>query len=144
MAVLRDRLESFGRVKMPKVNLGMLANPKGGVPAGRGREQGEAVGLPQWFRVKVGVAGLTARARRGDPDLEQVDGLGRGGIELGVLHAGPCGHVLELASLDDATISHRVLMLQLTSDDVGEDLHRGVWVSAEAFAGSDDVVIDDP
>jgi hypothetical protein len=79
-----------------------------------------------------------------DPDLQQVQRLGARRIDLAVGHAGAGGHALDLTGLDDRAGAHRVAVLQLAAEHVGDDLHVGVRVGAEAAAGGNLVVVDHP
>ena len=53
------------------------------------------------------------------------------------------GHVLQFAGANHRAGAHAVAMLQRAVDDPGEDLHVFVGVHAEAFAGRDDVFVQD-
>ena len=78
-----------------------------------------------------------------EPYLEQVEGLGGGGIHLAVAHAGTRRHVLELAGNQRLADAGAVLVLHRSFEDVGEDLHVAVGMLAEARRGRDAVLVDD-
>src|SRR6185312_12815332 len=60
-----------------------------------------------------------------------------------MLHAGAGGHVLQFTGLDDAPVAHGVFMRKLPAEHVGDDFHVAVRMRAEAFAGHDEIVVDD-
>jgi hypothetical protein len=111
------------------------------IPGGHEPQVALLVGLGE---ILLLVARGEAAALREDPDLEEVDQLRLGGVELAVGHAGPGGHALHIAGLDDGAIAHAIAVLEAPLDDVREDLHVAVRVGAEAAAGLHPVLVDDP
>ena len=53
-------------------------------------------------------------------------------------------HELDLARCELSPISHAILMLQSTTDDVAEDFHIAVLVGGKAAAWRYTVFVDDP
>src|SRR5262249_26215418 len=80
---------------------------------------------------------------RQDPDLHEVDRVGRGRVVLAVQDAGAGGHALHLAGADDGAGAQAVAVLQRALDDVGDDLHVAVRVGAEAGARPNPVLVHD-
>src|SRR5262249_9454845 len=78
-----------------------------------------------------------------DPDLEEVDGIGRRGVPLAVQDARPGAHALELAGPDDRAVAHAVAVLELALQNVGEDLHVAVTVGPEPLPRPDAVLVED-
>ena len=58
-------------------------------------------------------------------------------------HAGARAHALSVAGADDGTVSHAVLVLESSFQDVGDDLHVAVGMHGEAVAALHPVFIDD-
>lgn len=78
-----------------------------------------------------------------DPDLEEVEWLRGGWVELRVGDAGACAHELDFPGLELAGVSHGVHMGEGAGEDVAEDFHIVVRVGGEAAAGGDFVLVDD-
>src|SRR5262245_4321580 len=89
------------------------------------------------------VAGLDPAALREHPDLEEVHGLLPRGVELAVEHPRPRAHPLDLAGADDRSRPHAVLVLELSFEDVGDDLHVPVRMRPEPLSWLHPVVVDD-
>lgn len=79
-----------------------------------------------------------------NPDLEKVNGFGRGRVELAVLHARSRRHVLNISRAYDAAIPHGVPVLKGATQDVRDDFHVAMRVGGETAAAGDDVVVDHP
>ncbi len=92
----------------------------------------------------LGVAGRNARSLGEDPDLEEVPGLARAWIELGVGNPGARAHQLNLPRLKGAFIAHRIAVLELSFENVGKDFHVPVRVGRESRTGSNGVFVDYP
>ena len=90
------------------------------------------------------VTRLEIRAVRHDPDLNEMEAFGLRGIDLAVLDAAARAHDLNLARLELRMITHAVLMLDGTFEDVRKNLHILMAMRREAHAGSHQVLIDDP
>jgi hypothetical protein len=58
--------------------------------------------------------------------------------------AGAGAHHLHLTPADDALAAGAVLVGHRAGDHIGENLHVAVGMGAEAAAGRDGVVVDDP
>jgi hypothetical protein len=108
---------------------------------GRGYE-GEGIVTAPVLDGEFLVSWLCVSLLGSDPNLEKVDWFGGRGVELRMSDSGSGGHVLEFTGLDDATIAHGVLMLELAGNDVGNDFHAGVRMFAKALVGSDGIIID--
>src|SRR2546428_1489095 len=77
-----------------------------------------------------------------DPDLQEVHGLGFGGVELAVHHPATRAHALDVSGLDHASPSGGIAMRETAVEDVGDDLHVAVQMGTEALSGLDRVVVD--
>lgn len=91
----------------------------------------------------LGVGWLEALGAGFDPDLEEVNFLVAGGIELRVGDAEAGAHELDLAGLELAAISHAVFVSECAGDDIAEDFHVAVGVCGKSATGCDAVLIDD-
>src|SRR3954451_15622333 len=65
-------------------------------------------------------------------------------IEFAVANARISRHPLHVARPDDRASADTVLMFQCAFDDVRDDLHVAVTVSAKPCTGPDPVLIDNP
>ena len=90
------------------------------------------------------VAWRQALLRWQQPDLIEVDGLGRRRIEFAVLNSGSRRHPLKLTDVDDRAVAHAVPVFQLPFQDIGDDLHVPVAVHAKALAGLHPILVHDP
>ena len=88
------------------------------------------------------VAGRDAARGRLDPDLQEVHGLGRRGVELAVAHAGAGTHALHVAGPDHRAGAEAVAMLEAALQHVGDDLHVPMGVGREALARRDPILVD--
>src|SRR6185503_4484755 len=88
------------------------------------------------------VARLVATAVGHDPDLEEVDRLALGRIELAVGDAGPGAHPLHFAGPDHGAGAQAVPMLQRSLEHVADDLHVAVAVGRKAVVGLYAVLVD--
>src|SRR6266550_5522808 len=77
------------------------------------------------------------------PDLEKVDWRVWRRIKFAVPDTTPGAHVLQIACLDDAPITHRVLVFQFTLDHVAENFGVSMGVLAESPARLDHIIIND-
>ena len=64
-------------------------------------------------------------------------------VELAVLHTGAGRHSLDVTAPDDGAVAHAVAVRELALEDVRDDLHVPVAVSAEALTRLDAVFVDD-
>src|SRR5204863_4420273 len=85
---------------------------------------------------------LQAPRVRDNPDLVEVNRLAAAGVELAVQHPAPGGDALQLAWPQDRAVAPAVAMLELATQDVGDNLHVTVWMGAKAGVGGDAVLID--
>lgn len=53
------------------------------------------------------------------------------------------GHVLNLTRSDDAPVTHRILVLKRTTQDIRDDFHVPVRMSSESHTRADPILIDD-
>ena len=102
-------------------------------------------------RRKLGLRGLpfgVARAQAWsvglNPDLDEMQTFGLGGIVFAVTDSAAGAHDLDLARSELGMVAQAVAMLNHALQNVGEDLHVSVAVRREAHGGGDDVLIDDP
>ncbi len=51
-------------------------------------------------------------------------------------------HVLQIPCLNDRAVAHAIPMLQLTLNDVGEDLHVRMWMCGETAVRLHRIVVD--
>src|SRR5713226_5701929 len=65
-------------------------------------------------------------------------------VVFGVAHTSAGAHALDFTRRDDADIAQVVAMLELSLDDVGDNLHLPVPVLGETAGGPDDVVVEHP
>src|SRR4029453_8714680 len=79
-----------------------------------------------------------------DPDLEQVHGLHRGGVELAMLDARAGPHALPPAGPDPRAGTEAVAVLEPAVEHPGEDLHVAMRMGPEAASGLPHVAVDDP
>ena len=79
-----------------------------------------------------------------EPELHQLRRLGFGWVELRVAQARAGAHALDFSGRDDAGVAHRVAMLELPFDQIGDDFHLAMGMERESAAGGDGVVIKDP
>ncbi len=89
------------------------------------------------------IARLDVLLLRQDPDLQEVDLIGRAAVVLRVGQARPGGHDLHLASANDLLVAGRVFMGELPPQGDRDDLHIVVRVRAETHRGRHDVVVQD-
>jgi hypothetical protein len=71
------------------------------------------------------------------PDLQEMQLFVLRVVELAVQDARSGGHALYVTRWYDGTVSHAVLVLDRTVDDVRDDLHVLVRMRAEALPGRD-------
>lgn len=128
-------------VLVDEEGVGVVGGLAGGVVLGRGDES--EAGLGGGGEGFLLVARGEAAAVGVNPDLEEVDGVGVGGVALAVEDAASGGHALELAGSDDGGVAEVVSVLEFALEDVGDDLHVAVSVGVEASAGCDAVLVDD-
>ena len=136
------RRELFVRGEVAEVDLAIGAGRDGVIAAIRGGDQSERASGGVGEEVVIVVAGFASGHVGLKPDLEEVNGVGGGGIEFGMLDPVASGHVLEFARFNDAAVAHGILVFQLAGNDVGKDFHGAMRVGAEALAGSDLVIVD--
>src|SRR6185312_5691207 len=79
-----------------------------------------------------------------NPDLQEMDGLGLGRVELGMADAGAGRHALHLTGTNQSLGAGRVLMREPTLEHIGDDLHVAVAVRREAGPRNHPVLVDHP
>ena len=77
-----------------------------------------------------------------NPDLKEVDDVLLRVVVLAVGDAGPGRHPLNLARPDQRAVSHAVLVLQHSIENVGDDLHVAVRMRVEALPRLDEILVD--
>ena len=87
------------------------------------------------------MAGLEPSFRCAQPDLKNVRPVGPRRIRFAVANAASGGHALELASVDDARATHRILVRERALANVGDDLGIAVRVAREACAWRETVFV---
>ena len=70
--------------------------------------------------------------------------LARRSVELAVPDAAARADPLDVARAHDGRVAHRVAMLQRAFDDVGDDFHVAMRMRAEALAGRNEILVNDP
>ncbi len=80
------------------------------------------------------VAGYQAALCGLDPDLEEMDEVLVGCVELAVAHARARAHALHVAGVDHRPVAHGVLVREAAFEHVADDLHVAMAVGAEALA----------
>ena len=90
------------------------------------------------------IAGGKPFARRKQPNLEKVNRLTWRIINFTVRNARSRRNALHLASLHHRTVSHAVLVLERTTDDVTDDFEVTMRMRAETLAALNAVFIDHP
>ena len=90
------------------------------------------------------VAGGETSAVRVNPDLQEMQRLIRGGIELAVSDTLAGAHQLDLAGLELAAVAHAVLVGESSFEDIAEDLHVAMGMGPKAVPGIDAIVVDHP
>ena len=111
-------------VEQGRVDQGVLMKVQRSPPAvGRGDHAESAPALRR-AEALLFVAGLEARHRGAEADLENVSRVGPGCVRLAVTNAGPGRDALEFARLEDARSACRVLVREGAFADVGD--HLGV------------------
>jgi len=80
---------------------------------------------------------------RQDPDLQEMNRLVLGVIELAVTDAGPGTHALYLAGKDHRAGAQAVLVLERAFEDIGDDFHVAVRMRRETFARRHTILVDD-
>lgn len=93
---------------------------------------------------QIVMAGWDAELGGFQPDLEEVNGFFGTAVEFTVGEAGAGAHALETAGGEEGGGAGGVFVGEGAIEDPGDDLHIAVGVGAEAGAGHDDVVVDDP
>ena len=88
------------------------------------------------------ITGLDPFALGDEPGLQEVAGLGLGGVEFGVGDAGAGGHALDSAGRQDFGVAGAVLMPECAFKYVSDDFHVGMGMRTESRPRSDDVVVD--
>jgi hypothetical protein len=88
------------------------------------------------------VARFQPLLRGRNPDLQQVRRLRRRRIVLAVPNSSSCGHPLSVARPDHGSRPQAVLMLELTREDVSDDLHVAVRVRRETAIGPNRILVD--
>src|SRR5713101_655220 len=78
-----------------------------------------------------------------NPDLKQVRRIPFRRISFAVPHARPRTHALPVAGANGGPISHAVLVLQGTFENVSNDLHVAMGMHGEAVATLHPVFVDD-
>jgi hypothetical protein len=94
---------------------------------------------------REGLLGVIRRDARNvglDPDLEEVNRVGRRGVVFAVADAAARADPLNVAGLHGGTRPQAVLMLQSARDHVRNDLHVSVGVRAKPLARAHPVLID--
>lgn len=81
---------------------------------------------------------------RFDPDLQEMHRLVVRGIELAVHHPASGRHVLDVSRLQDAAVSHRILVLQGAIQNVCHNLHVPVGVHSKPPGRHHEIVVDHP
>src|SRR5205814_1365740 len=86
---------------------------------------------------------IEAARVRSDPDLVKMNRFAVAGVELAVEHTPASGDALQFTGMDDSAVAHAVLVLQVATQDVSDDLHVAVRMGSEPHGGSDPVLVDD-
>ena len=90
------------------------------------------------------VSGPETLSLRLDLNLQEVNRVRIGMIELAVMHSGSCAHSLDISRSDNRTVSPVVFVLQGAFYNVGDDLHVLVWMCSESPAGFHPVLVNYP
>ena len=123
---------------------GVLMEGEGAVPTLRGGDETEPVFLVPGREVLLLVPRGKSRGPGQDPDLKEMDRLPGGRVGFAVAHPGAGGHPLDIAGAEDRALPHAVGMGEGSRNDIADDLHVAMAVGAEAAAGLDPVLVDDP
>ena len=79
-----------------------------------------------------------------DPDLIEMNRLGRRRIELAMPNASAGRHALKLARPQHRAVAEAVLMPKFALEHIGDDLHILMAMHAEALARRDAVLVHHP
>src|SRR2546421_611826 len=77
-----------------------------------------------------------------NPDLQKVDELRWRVVELAVSDARPSAHPLNVPGADDGARPETVFVRERSLEDIGDDLHVSMRVSAEALARLNAILVD--
>jgi hypothetical protein len=78
-----------------------------------------------------------------NPNLQQPDRFILRRIEFAMFNAAAGGYILQVSLANDATVAHRIVVLQLAAQNVSHDFHVAMRMRAEARSGHHEVVVDD-
>src|SRR5580704_1559714 len=85
-----------------------------------------------------------AARRRGNPDLQKMNGLSFRMIEFAVSDSTARAHPLRLARTNDRARAEAVLVLERAFEDVSDDLHVAMPVRGKPCGRAHAILIDDP
>ena len=137
-------LHPLARLEARGVEIRVLVDGHAAAAPVAGGDQPQGAPLLRFRDRLLLVAGGEPAAVGQEPDLEEVHRLVALAVELAVGDAGPRAHALDVAGHDHRAGAHAVGVLERALQHVGHDLHVAVRVGAEALAGRDPVLVDDP
>src|SRR5438477_3599008 len=140
---MRAMEEPLPGLELPKVDVRVGSDTNGAVARMSGKQQLQAVCFCVLIQCLFRITGLSAAHSRGEPNLKEMDTIFWGRIEFTVQDSPSGAYVLEVAGFDDATVAHRVFVLQFTLDHVTEDFGVLMRVLTKSEARLDDIVIND-
>ena len=134
--------DRFSVLKDGREHSGVLLNPNGAVCAIRRCDHAQPAALLIIGKKLLLVTGRQSRARRQDPDLQEVHGFLVGSVILAVGYASSSAHPLDFSRLDNGSVAHAVLVAQSALEHVSDNLHVPVTVRWEASAWCHAIVIE--
>jgi len=133
----------FSGIQAHNIDFRVLMNGDGSVaPVGSRNQPKPAVGPADRYGLLL-VTGLKPQPRREDPNLEQVDRLGRRRIGFAVRDARPGAHTLYLAGTNHRAGPEAVTVFERAFEDVRQDFHVPVRVRRKAASSRDPIFVQD-
>jgi len=136
--------DGTGRRGLHSIDIRVLADVRRAIATVVGDDEHLGRGELLGRRLPLGIAGTEARAIGLDPDLDEMEPFGLGGIVLAVLHPAAGAHDLNLSRLELGVIAEAVTVLDGPFEDIREDFHVAMPVGREAHRRVDEVLINDP
>ena len=143
-ALTKFMRDGAGRRGLHAIHIRVLADVRRAVTSVIGNNEHLGRGKLVGRRRPLGITGTEAGAVGLDPDLDEMESVGLGGVVFAVLYPAAGAHDLDLAGLELGVIPEAVAMLDGPFEDIREDFHVAMPVRRKTHPWIDEVLIDDP